>query len=76
MIIIIPSNETRYYGILLNQCLLLSTKKTQQCHIWKQNSSFDLHKGTIKNEDGCMTKMAQSATMEGLWGDFITIKFG
>ncbi len=55
---------------------VIKYEKTKQCHIQKQNASFDLHKGTIKNEHGYVTKMAQSATMEVLWGDFITIKFG
>jgi hypothetical protein len=45
---------------------VIKYEKTKQCHIQKQNASFDLHKGTIKNEHGYVTKMAQSATMEVL----------
>ncbi len=59
----------------LNQCLLLNTKKTQQCHIQKWNPSFlfDLHQSMVTNEHQYVTKMTLSARMGGLWGDFTTI---
>jgi len=59
----------------LNQCLLLNTKDTQQCYIWKLNRSFlfDLHQGMVTNEHQYVTKMALCATMGGLWGDFNAI---
>ncbi len=59
----------------LNQCLLLNTKKTQQCCIQELNPSFlfDLHQGMVTNEHQHVTKMALSANMKGLWGDFTTI---
>jgi hypothetical protein len=34
---------------------------------------FDLHQGMVTNEHQYVTKMALSASMGGLWGDFITI---
>jgi len=59
----------------LNQCLLLNTKNPQQCHIKKLDPSFlfDLHKNMVINEHQYVTKMALSASMEGLWGNFSII---
>jgi hypothetical protein len=59
----------------LNQCLLLNTKKTQQCHIQELNPSFlfDLHQNMVTNKHQYATKMTLSASMGGLWGDFTTI---
>jgi hypothetical protein len=59
----------------LNQCLLLNTKKTQQCYIRKLNSSFlcDLHQNMVTNEHQYVTKMTLNASRGGLWGDFIAI---
>jgi hypothetical protein len=59
----------------LNRCLLLSTRKAQQCHIQKLNPSFlfDLHQGMVTNEHKYVTKMALNASMGGLWGDFTTM---
>ncbi len=59
----------------LNQCLLLNTRKTQQCHVQELNPSllFDLHQGAVTNEHQYVTKMTLSANMGGLWGDFIAI---
>jgi hypothetical protein len=59
----------------LNQCLLLNTKKTQQCRIQNLNPSFlfDLHQNMLTNEHQYVTKMVLSATKGGLWGDFIAI---
>jgi hypothetical protein len=56
-------------------CLLLNTKKTQQCHIKKLNLIFlfDLHQGMVINEHQYVAKKALSASMGGLWGDFIAI---
>ncbi len=58
----------------LNQCLLLNIKKTQQCHIQKLNPSFlfDLHQGMFTNEHQYVTKMTLSASMGGLWKNFVT----
>jgi hypothetical protein len=52
----------------LNQCLLLNTKKPQQCHIRKLNPSFlfDLHQGMVTNEHQYVTKMTLNASKEGL----------
>jgi hypothetical protein len=53
----------------------LNTQKAQQCRIQKLNPSFlfDLHQGMGINEHQNVTKMALSANMEGLWGNFIAI---
>ncbi len=58
----------------LNQCLFIEYKKTQQFRIWELKPSFlfDLHHG-ITNEHQYVTKMTLSASMGGLWGDFIAI---
>jgi hypothetical protein len=44
-----------------SQCLLLNTKKTQQCHIQKLDQSFFLNfdQGTFRNEHEYVTKLAQ-----------------
>jgi hypothetical protein len=59
----------------LNQCLLLNTKKAQQCHIRELNPSFlfDLHQDIVTNEHQYVTKITLNASMEGLWGGFTTI---
>jgi hypothetical protein len=59
----------------LNQCLLLNTEKTQQCHIRKLNASFlfDLHQGMVTNEHKYVTKMTLNDNMGSLWGNFTTI---
>jgi predicted nucleotidyltransferase len=61
----------------LNQCLLLNIEKAQQCQIQELNPSilFYLHQGRMRNEHEYVTKMAQSVTMGGLWGDFISTKY-
>ncbi len=55
----------------LNQCLLLNTKKAQQCHIQDLNPSFlfDLHQCMVINEHQYAIKITLSANM----GDFIAI---
>jgi hypothetical protein len=52
----------------LNQCLLLNTKKIQQCRIQELNPSFlfDLHQHMVTNEHQHVTKMALNASMKGL----------
>ncbi len=52
----------------LSQCLLLNTKKAQQCHIQKLNPSFlfDLHQSMVTNEHQYVTKMALNASMGSL----------
>ncbi len=52
----------------------MNIKKTEQCCIWEWNPRFlfHLHQGIVK-EYGDVTKMAQGATMGGLWEDFIVI---
>jgi hypothetical protein len=59
----------------LNQCLLLNIEKAQQYCIKKLNPSFlfDLHQSMVTNEHQYVTKMTLSASMGGLWGDFIII---
>jgi len=49
----------------LNQCLLLNTKKAQQCHIQDLNPSFlfDLHQGMVINEHQYATKITLIANM-------------
>jgi hypothetical protein len=53
----------------------LNIEKAQQCHILELSPSFlfDLHQGMVTNEHQYVTKMALSASMGGLWGDFIAI---
>jgi hypothetical protein len=53
---------------------VIEYKKIQQFCIQELNPSFlfDLHQG-ITNEHQYVTKMALSASMGGLWGDFIAI---
>jgi hypothetical protein len=50
----------------LIQCLLLNTKKAQQCHIQKLHPIFlfDLHQGIVRNEHEYVTKMAKNTIME------------
>jgi hypothetical protein len=65
----LSSLELRQNNIAhLNQCLLLNTKKTQQCQIQKLNPSFlfDLHQGMVTNEHQYVTKMTLSDSMGGL----------
>jgi hypothetical protein len=52
----------------LNECLLLNTKKTQQCCIQELNFSFlfDLHQGMVTNEHQYVTKMTLCPMMGGL----------
>jgi hypothetical protein len=59
----------------LNQCLLLNIEKAQQYCIKKLNPSFwfDFHQSMVTNEHQYVTKMTLSASMGGLWGDFIII---
>jgi hypothetical protein len=59
----------------LNECLLLLTEKTQQCHIRELNPSFlfNLHEGMVTDEHRYVTKMTLNASMGGLLGDFTTI---
>jgi len=59
----------------LNQRSLLNTKKVQQCRIQKLNLNFlfDLHRNMVTNEHQYVTKTALSASMGGLWRDFIAI---
>ncbi len=58
-----------------NQCLLLNTKKVQQCHIQELNLRFlfHLHQSIVTNEHEYVTKMAQNATLGDLWGDLISM---
>ncbi len=52
-----------------NECLLLNTKKVQQCCIQELNPSFffELHQDMVTNEHQYVTKMALNASMRGLW---------
>jgi hypothetical protein len=72
----LSSLELRQHNMThLNQCLLLNTRKTQQCCIRELNPSFlfDLHQGMVMNEHQYVTIMALNANMGGLWGNFIVI---
>jgi len=61
----------------LKICLAMNIAKA--CETWSNelNESFlrDLHKGVILNEDEYIEKMSICATIDGLWGDFTTIKW-
>jgi len=74
-------NHLSYFELMqnnmthLNQCLLLNIEQAQQYCIRKLNPSFwfDLHQNMVTNEHQYVTKMTLSASMGGLWGDFIII---